>query len=204
MGGGGFRPPPGSFRVKVPNYEHPRSKSLSPADTDEVTTSKPNGRVAMDRGRGDRKLNLLKCKQLFTVSTLNTRTSRSIHLQEELCCLAKEFKQDIIGVQEHRIAHTDEEVRYQDMCEGYQLVSASEWRNSAGIPVGVVGIIMNLKAKKKSLLSCSSISPRIISATFGGNPKTTIINTYSPTNSSEEDEADQHYKLRNKTQHTMS
>ena len=39
-------------------------------DTDEVTTSKPNGRVVMDRGRGDRKPNLLKCKQLFTASTL--------------------------------------------------------------------------------------------------------------------------------------
>ena len=114
-----------------------------------------------------------------------------------MCCLAKEFKQDIIGVQEHRIVHTDEEVRYPDMCEGYQLVSASAWRNSAGIPVGGVGIIMNLKAKR-SLLSCSSISPRI-SATFGGNPKTTIINTYCPTNSSEEEEADQHYKFLDRT-----
>ncbi|XP_072016344.1 uncharacterized protein [Amphiura filiformis] len=115
------------------------------------------------------------------VSTLNTRTLRSIYLQEELCGLAKRYNQDIIGLQEHKIVHPDEPIRHHDLFDGYQLVSSSAWRNRAGIAVGGVGILMSAKAKK-ILLSCICITPRIICATFGGSPNTTIIVTYCPTN----------------------
>ena len=184
-----------STRVKAPTRILPGSKSVSQADIHDVATSKPLGRVVIERG-GARE-NLLRCKKTVLISTLNTRTIRSIHLQEELCGLAKLYNQDIIGIQEHRIVHQDEEVRYQDLFDGYQLVSSFAWRNNAGISNGGVGILLSPKAKK-SLLSCVCVSPRILCATFAGNPKTTVLITYCLTNTSVEREAEEHFKLLDK------
>ncbi|XP_072032828.1 uncharacterized protein [Amphiura filiformis] len=57
---------------------------------------------------------------------------------------------------------------------------------------------MSAKAKK-TLLSCICITPRIICATFGGSPKTTIIVTYCPTNVSDEKESEEHYMVLGKS-----
>ncbi|XP_072030406.1 uncharacterized protein [Amphiura filiformis] len=180
-------------RVKAPTL-NPSSESVLATNINDVITLKPHGRVCTERG-GTRKENLLKCKQSMFVSTLNTRTLRSIYLQEELCGLAKRF---IIGLQEHKIVHPDEPIRYHDLFDGYQLVSSSAWRNRAGMAVGGVGILMSAKAKK-TILSCICITPRIICATFGGSPKTTIIVTYCPTNVSDEKESEEHYMLLDKS-----
>ena len=80
-----------STRVKAPTKILPGSESLSHADTYDVVTSKPKGRVIIER-RGTRETKLLRCKKSVLISTLNTRTIRSIHLQEELCGLAKLYK----------------------------------------------------------------------------------------------------------------
>jgi len=178
-------------RVKAPTL-NPSSESVSATDTNDVSTLKPHGGVCTDRG-GTRKENLLKCKQSMFVSTLNVRTLKNIHLQKELCGLAKRHNQDIIGIQEHRIIHQDEEIRHHDLFDGYQLVSSSAWRNSTGAAIGGVGILLSAKAMK-TLVSCNCITPRIICATFGGNPKTTIIVTYCPTNVSDEEVSEDHYK----------
>jgi hypothetical protein len=186
-----------STRVKAPTEASPGSESVSAADIHDVVTLKPQGRVDTDRGRA-RESKLLKCKKTLHISTLNTRTMRNLHLQEEMCGLAKLYDQDIVGIQEHRIVHQEGEIRYQDLFDGYQLVSSSAWRNSAGISIGGVGILLSFKAKK-ALLSCTSVTSRVFSATFGGNPKTTIIVTYSPTNVSEEREAEQHFNVLDRT-----
>ncbi|XP_072046988.1 uncharacterized protein [Amphiura filiformis] len=183
-------------RVKAPTL-NPSSESVLATNINDVSTLKPHGRVCTERG-GTRKENLLKCKQSMFVSTLNTRTLRSMYLQEELCGLAKHHNQYIIGLQEHKIVHPDEPIRHHDLFDGYQLVSSSAWRNRAGIAVGGVGILMSAKAKK-TLLSCICITPRIICATFGGSPKTTIIVTYCPTNVSDEKESEEHYMVLDKS-----
>ena len=124
-----------STRVKAPTKLSPSSESLPLTGIHDVVTLKPQGGVdTEERGRA-REPRLLKCKKKIYISTLNTRTLRSIHLQEEICGLAKLHNQDILGIQEHRIVHQDEEIRYQDLFEGYQLVSSSAWRNNAGASV---------------------------------------------------------------------
>ena len=45
----------------------------------------------------------------------------------------------------------------------------------------------------QSLVNVESISPRIMVATFNGNPKTTVISCYSPTNCSDELEIQNFY-----------
>ena len=45
----------------------------------------------------------------------------------------------------------------------------------------------------RPLLNVESISSRIMIATFNGNPKVTVVSCYSPTNCSEEEEAQEFY-----------
>ena len=61
------------------------------------------------------------------------------------------------------------------------------WENSVNATVGGVGILIGPRALK-SLNSIERIQPRMMVATFNGNPRATIICCYSPTNVSEETE----------------
>ena len=60
-------------------------------------------------------------------------------------------------------------------------------KNSVNATEGGVGILLGQRALK-SLNSIERIQPRMIDATFNGNPRATIISCYSPTNVSEETE----------------
>ena len=136
------------------------------------------------------KLIPLKCKKTNQIATLNARSQRSPHKQLELCALAKKYKIDIIGIQEHRIVHTDDsELQYESLPEGFQLVTASAWRNSAGASTGGVGVLFSPFANK-TMISIKKISDRTLQVTFNGNPKTTVIVTYSATNVTSEDVTD--------------
>ena len=67
------------------------------------------------------------------------------------------------------------------------LVTVSAWKNSINASVGGVGMLLGPRALK-TLNSIERIQPRMMAATFNGNPKATIISCYSPTNVSEENE----------------
>ena len=67
------------------------------------------------------------------------------------------------------------------------LVTVSTWKNSVNASVGGVGMLIGPRALK-TLNSIERIQPRMMAATFNGNPKATIISCYSPTNVSEETE----------------
>ena len=67
------------------------------------------------------------------------------------------------------------------------LVTVSAWKNSVNVSVGGVGMLIGPRALK-TLNSIERIQPRMMAATFNGNPKATIISCYSPTNVSEENE----------------
>ena len=65
--------------------------------------------------------------------------------------------------------------------DNHLLVTSSAWRNTAQAALGGVGLLMN-KAAENCLSDVIKISNRIVKATFSGNPETTIIVAYSPTN----------------------
>ena len=65
------------------------------------------------------------------------------------------------------------------------LVTVSAWKNSVNASVGGLGMLIGPRALK-TLNSIERIQPRMMAATFNGNPKATIISCYSPTNVSEE------------------
>ena len=129
---------------------------------------------------------LLKCKQTLQIATFNVRTLNRIWQLPELIASAEEHKIDIICIQEHRYMHT-EDIKYHEIGKGWSLVTVSAWKNSVNAAVGGVGLLIGPRALK-TLNSVKKIQPRMMAATFNGNPRATIISCYSPTNVSEETE----------------
>ena len=132
------------------------------------------------------KQKLLKCKQTIQIATFNVRTLNRIGQLSELTASAVELKIDVICIQEHRYMHT-EDIKYHETGNGWMLVTVSAWKNSVNASVGGVGILLGPRALK-TLKSIERIQPRMMAATFNGNPKATIISCYSPTNVSEDNE----------------
>ena len=130
---------------------------------------------------------LLKCKQTIQIATFNVRTLNRIGQVPELTASAVEHKIDIICIQEHRYTHTND-IKYYDTGNGWTLATVSAWK----ITVGGIGMLIGPRALK-TLNSIERIKPRMMTATFNGNPRITIISCYSPTNVSEETELDAFY-----------
>ena len=120
---------------------------------------------------------LLKCKQTIQIATFNVRTLNRPDV---------EYKIDIICIQEHRYTHT-EDIKYHETGNGWMLATVSAWKNSVNATVGGVGMLIGPRALK-TLNSIERIQPRMMAASFNGNPRATIISYYTPTNVSEETE----------------
>ena len=78
------------------------------------------------------------------------------------------------------------------MGQGYTLITSSATKNSTNATIGGVGILLSSTAAK-SLTNIETITSRIMIATFSGNPQTTVIFCYSPTNTAEEKEVEDFY-----------
>ena len=122
---------------------------------------------------------LLKCKQTIQIATFYVRTLNRIGQLPELIASAVEHKIDIICIQEHRYMHT-EDIKYHETGNGWTLVTVSAWKNSVNAAVGEVGMLIGPRALK-TLNSIENIQPWMMTATFDGNPRATIISCYSPT-----------------------
>jgi hypothetical protein len=90
------------------------------------------------------------------------------------------------------LVHVDE-IDYTKVSEEYTLVTSSATRNAIGAAIGGVGLLMNYHTMK-CLTSVKKYSHRIMSASFTGNPATTILSCYSPTNCSNEEDVINFYK----------
>ena len=106
------------------------------------------------------KQKLVKCKCTMQTATFNVRTLNRIGQLPELTVSAIDHNIDIICIKKHRYIHR-EDIKCHDTGNGSTLVSTFAWKNSVNTRIRMV-------------------------ATFNGNPSTTIISCYSPTNVSEE------------------
>ena len=136
---------------------------------------------------------LLKCKSQVIVSSFNVRTLNTLNQLPELVSSAIKFNIDVICVQEHRFFHDNLELKYHEVGKGWTFISASAWKNSTNATIGGVGILISPRAMK--CMNCiEKILPRMIIVTFNGNPQTTVISCYSPTNVSQESDVEDFYK----------
>ena len=134
---------------------------------------------------------LMKGKRYVSVSTINVQTLQKSYKIPELINSAIVSKHDIVCVQEHRYYHPEVEIKEHDH-SGWKLLTASAWKNTVNATIGGVGLFIRSSAYQ-SLLNIEKISSRIIISTFDGNPKTSVICCYSPTNVSEESEVEKFY-----------
>jgi len=182
-----------STRVKAPDISS-LSTSTGSSRANEVSASNlPRRAATNDRwktGRTDRKF--VKCKKTVNISSFNVRTLNQPHNIGELTVASSKFDLDVVCIQEHRIGHEDD-VEFTRVDENHTLVTSSAMRNSIGASIGGVGFLMNSHSLK-CLSSVEKINPRIVSASFTGNPATTIISCYSPTNCSDEDDISGFYR----------
>ena len=145
--------------------------------------------------KSDKRLknDLSKPNKTYRVATLNCRTLRTFVAKTELSKLMSDFDISVMCIQEHRIIHslTDPDIVVHNLGNS-TLFTVSASRNERGASIHGVGI-----AVKTSLLqlisSVKRVSDRILSVTFKGNPKTTIISCYAPHNATEEDIANNFY-----------
>ena len=136
---------------------------------------------------------LLKCKRNVNIATFNTRTlNKSTVKLGELTALSEKHSIDVTCVQEHRIYHDDINIKHEEMGKGWKLITSLAEKANNNATVRGVGLLLSPHAYK-SIINVESISPRIMIATFNGNPLTAVISCYSPCNSAEEDEAKEFY-----------
>ena len=74
----------------------------------------------------------------------------------------------------------------------WRLLTCSAWKNTVNAAIGGIGMLLR-EDIYNTLSSIEKISPRIMTATFQGNPQTTIITCYSPTNVNDETETERLY-----------
>ncbi|CAH3033812.1 unnamed protein product [Pocillopora meandrina] len=73
------------------------------------------------------------------------------------------------------------------------MITCSTWKNTVNAATGGTRILFSPQAYN-ALTSAEMITSRIMIATFNGNPQTTIISCYSPTNISDETEVKKFYQ----------
>ncbi|XP_071498710.1 craniofacial development protein 2-like [Diadema antillarum] len=101
---------------------------------------------------------------------------------DELAWNMKKQSVEICGIQEHRQVHeTDriDDINCYKVGLGYELYTASAWRNTMQAATGGVGIVIG-KIAQRALIGVDRISDRLIKATFQGNPALTVIVAYAP------------------------
>ena len=125
------------------------------------------------------------------MATYNANTVREEARLEELAHCAEDRGVEILAVQEHRRVHTDQTINYRRV-GGRTFITSSAWRNDAQAATGGVGLMVSPRARK-ALRRVHSHTNRILSADFEGNPVTTVMSVYSPTNVAPIEEVEKFY-----------
>ncbi|KAJ8389317.1 hypothetical protein AAFF_G00121820 [Aldrovandia affinis] len=128
------------------------------------------------------------------MGTFNACTVREEARLVELAHCAEERGVEILGthIQEHRRVHTDDRIVYRRV-ERSTFITASAWRNEAQAATGGVGLMLGSLARK-ALRRVYHHTDRILIAEFSGNPVTTVIVVYSPTNVAPPEEVEKFYE----------
>ena len=139
------------------------------------------------RTDGPEKCRLSAFKPLI-VSTYNVRTLFQHGKIHQLFMGCTDAGIDIVGIQEDRLITTNptEELLSDDKNWVFVYSTASDQRQ------GGVGILMS-RQMYKCLQSVNSISNRIITAIFYGNPKLTVTSIYAPTECAPPDDKNEFY-----------
>ncbi|KAJ3603475.1 hypothetical protein NHX12_028221 [Muraenolepis orangiensis] len=130
----------------------------------------------------------MRCRRPFVMGTFNACTVREEARLVELAHCAEEREVEILGIPEHRRVHTDDRIVYRRV-ERCTFITASAWRNEAQAATGGVRLMLG-PLVRKALRRVYHHTDRILIAEFSGNPVTTVIVVYSPTNMAPSEEVE--------------
>lgn len=196
-----------STRVKAPNshggcgnqlYDSTTLKLVSRGvEDDRLVPTPPSGKDSENRIKPQKNVkdhntknskSLITCREHSYIGTFNVRTAREDYKRLELAETFLESQMEILGVQEHRIVH-QEPIRMENFKKGVCLITSSAWRNNRGASNGGVGLMVTRRAYRAISL-IKSYGPRVLTVSFDGNPRLTVITVYSPTEAATDDEAE--------------
>ena len=120
-----------------------------------------------------------------------TQTLQKVYKIPEFIASAELTGQDIISIQEHRFIHEDTDIK-EHTYDKWKLLTLSACKNSINAATGGIGMLVSSQAYN-TIASVEMISPRIMIVNFQGNPHTSVISCYSPTNISDEKETEIFY-----------
>ena len=146
----------------------------------------------LESEHGTRPDAILRARRPFCMGTFNAATAREEARMLEIVHCAEVCGIEILGIQEHRRVHPDDLIVFKKI-ESRCLITASAWRNSVQAANGGVGLLLSHRARK-ALRKVQPHSQRILVAEFSGNPATTVIVCYSPTNAAPEEEVEKFYE----------
>ena len=155
------------------------------------TTQKPYSsekQTKNNQKNGKNISSIVSCRSVAQVGTFNIRTAREQHKRIELAEVFLQSKMRILALQEHRVVH-DEPIKIERLNKGVHLVTSSAWRNGAGASTGGVGLILT-KIAYEAISLIKPYSSRILTMSFNGNPRLTVISCYSPTEAASDEEAE--------------
>lgn len=127
----------------------------------------------------------LSCEKLVKISTC---TLNSPGLIEKLIHCADPHNINVVCIQEHRLYHTEEELKYQKL-QGYELITCSARKKTNECYYWRPGFAFIFQSKLEPDQHRSIIS-HIVIAEFNSSPIITIICCYSPHNARPESEVD--------------
>ena len=134
----------------------------------------------------------MKGKKDIFIAAFNVQTLQKEGKIPELIASADSTKHDIICIQEHRFIHEEFPTK-EHIFGSWRLITCSAWKKSVNEATGGTRMLFSPQAYN-ALISAEMITPRIMIATFNGNPQTTIISCYSLTNVSDETKVETFYE----------
>ena len=187
-----------NYRTRV---QAPDSQVLNLPNTpshvlnDEIASNLPRQASSDGEERGPNRI--LSQKRYTFFSSFNARTLSPTGRFEELVSNSSMHHLDVIAVQEHRFYHPKETLKYHKSGK-FQFITSSGCKNSVNATIGGVGFLLSARASS-NLLNIESISDRIMLLELEGNPKTTVLCIYCPTNSSSENDVNSFYETLSST-----
>lgn len=179
-----------STRVQAPAITQPEvdnaCSGVNSAGTNDAAQCNSSENCVADRKNNKssnqkNKIKLLSCKNVTKVATQNVRSLRNQGKRDELAYAFNKANLNILGIVDHKLVHS-EEIKTEDRNK-CTLITSSAWRNSNGASSGGVGLLVS-KTTESALADVKPFNERIIIAHFNGNPTTTVIVHYSPTEGS--------------------
>ena len=158
-----------------------RQMSANDSMTDQRELGTPSRTVGPDKSR-------LPTFKPLLVSTYNVRTLYQPGKSHQFFTGCNDVGLDIVGIQEHRLitsSPTDE--LWSDDKSWVAIYSSATSQRLGGVGLAIP------KHIHRCLQSVQSVSQRILTATFHGNPRLTVTVVYAPTESATDSEKDDFY-----------